>query len=94
MKEKTHYCTITDTFVYDTNIRIDMVYTHITGKEWRCVTTLIGQSFGAEVVLNDCTVSHGEDLAFMMRSQRCAIEELLMRLASLVAVKTRKEEGL
>ena len=94
MREKTHHCTITDTFVYSTNIRIDMVYTHITGKDWRCVTTLVGSSYGAEVVLDDRTVTHGEDLAFMMRSQRCAIEELLMRLAGLVAVKTKREEGL
>lgn len=92
MKEKTHHCTITDSFVYSTDIRIDMVYTHVGAKEWRCVTTLIGQSFGAEVVLNDCTLSHGDDLGMMMKVQRCAIEELLMRLASLVAVKTRKEE--
>lgn len=92
MKEKTHHCTITDSFVYSTDIRIDMVYTHIASKEWRCVTTLIGQGYGAEVVLNDCTLSHGDELGMMMKSQRCVIEELLMRLALLVAVKTRKEE--
>lgn len=94
MREKTHHCTITDSFIYSMDIRIDMVYTHITGKDWRCVTTLVGSSYGAEVILDDRTVTHGEDLAIMMRAQRCAIEELLMRLASLVAVKTRKEEGL
>ena len=94
MKERRHFCVITDTFIYSPELRIEMTYTYVGNQSWEVTATLIAQGFGTDTVIYKTTVPDVKDLAMLMRVQRIQVEEVFMRLASLVALKTKSEGDL
>lgn len=89
MRERTHYCDIHDRFVYAPDVAIEMSYIFLGTHQWKCEARLVG--IGSDVVFYTETAQY-TDMGEMMRQNRQAVDDVLMRLALLVSVKTQREE--
>lgn len=88
MKEQNHFCTVSDRFIYSEDVSIEMVYEFFGAKGWRCEARLVGRGgYTSECVIYTGHTIDCNDVSTLMRIHRTAVEDLLLALASLVALK-------
>ena len=89
--DRKHFCTIEDRFVYSDDLAVEMRYVYAGQAQWRCRAVIVGVAAYSEVCIYEAQ-SDAHDLGDMMREHRHAVDAVLMRLASLVGIKTAREE--
>lgn len=87
-----HFCTVTDRFIYSPELAIEMAYEFLGKEGWRCDARIMSQGFANEAIIYTGYTTDCNDISTLMRIHRTAVEDVLLSLASLVALKGKDHE--